>query len=66
MCGYIVKIAFSLRSNTRELTINSSIVNTESQATTCYDLSGRKLNQMQRGINILRMKDGTSRKVLIK
>lgn len=31
-----------------------------------YDISGRKLNQMQCGINILRMKDGTSRKVLVK
>ena len=31
-----------------------------------YDLSGRKLSQMQRGINIIRMKDGTTKKVLIK
>ena len=30
------------------------------------DLSGRKLSQMQRGINIVRMKDGTTKKVLIK
>ncbi len=31
-----------------------------------YDLNGRKLSQMQKGINIIRMKDGTSRKVLVK
>jgi len=31
-----------------------------------YDLNGRKLSQMQRGINIVRMKDGTSRKMLVK
>jgi len=31
-----------------------------------YDLSGRKLSQIQRGINIVRMKDGTTKKVLVK
>ena len=31
-----------------------------------YDLNGRKLSQMQKGINVIRMKDGTSRKVLVK
>lgn len=31
-----------------------------------YDLSGRRLSQPQRGINIIHMKDGTSRKVLVK
>jgi len=32
-----------------------------------YDLSGRKIfNGLKKGINIIRMKDGTSRKVLIK
>ena len=31
-----------------------------------YDLSGRKLDKPQRGINILRYSDGTTRKVLIK
>ena len=31
-----------------------------------YDLSGRKLNKPQRGINIIRYSDGTSIKVLVK
>ena len=31
-----------------------------------YDLSGRKLAKMQKGLNILRMSDGTTRKVLVK
>ena len=31
-----------------------------------YDLNGRKLSQMQKGINIIRMKDGSTRKVLVK
>jgi len=30
-----------------------------------YDLSGRRITQPQRGINLLRMSDGTTRKVLI-
>ena len=35
--------------------------------TTCfYDLQGRKLSAPQRGINIIRMSDGTTRKVLVK
>ena len=31
-----------------------------------YDLNGRKLSAPQRGINIIRMSDGTSRKVMVK
>ena len=31
-----------------------------------YDLSGRKLPALQKGINIIRMSDGTSRKVMVK
>lgn len=31
-----------------------------------YDLQGRKLNTMQRGVNIIRMGDGTTRKVIVK
>lgn len=33
---------------------------------TIYDLNGKKLDKPQKGINIIRMSDGTSRKVLIK
>ena len=39
-----------------ESTINSAI----------YDLSGRKIAKPQKGINIIRMNDGTTRKVMIK
>ncbi|MBO7660843.1 MAG: hypothetical protein J6S65_04840, partial [Bacteroidaceae bacterium] len=31
-----------------------------------YDLSGRKLERMQKGINIIRKADGTTKKVLVK
>lgn len=32
----------------------------------CYDLQGRKIAEPQRGINIIRMSDGTTRKVMVK
>ena len=31
-----------------------------------YDLNGRKLERLQRGMNIVRMSDGTTKKVVIK
>lgn len=31
-----------------------------------YDLQGRKLNSLQHGLNIIRMSDGTTRKVIVK
>ena len=31
-----------------------------------YSLDGRKLSAPQKGINILRMSDGTTRKVIVK
>ena len=31
-----------------------------------YQLNGQKLNGVQRGLNILRMSDGTTRKVVVK
>ena len=31
-----------------------------------YDLSGRKLDKPQKGINIIRYSDGTSKKILVK
>ena len=31
-----------------------------------YDLNGRKLERLQRGINIVRMSDGKTKKVVIK
>ena len=31
-----------------------------------YDLNGQRITQLQRGINIVHYKDGTSRKILVK
>ena len=31
-----------------------------------YDLSGRRLASKQRGVNIVRYSDGTSRKIMVK
>ena len=31
-----------------------------------YDGTGRKLNKIQRGVNVLKMKDGTTRKVMVR
>ncbi len=36
------------------------------EAATVYDLNGRRLTQKQQGVNIIRTKDGKSRKVLVK
>lgn len=41
---------------------NEKLTNNEAN----YDLSGRKLDKPQKGVNIIRMSDGTTRKVLIK
>lgn len=32
----------------------------------CYDLSGRRTSQLQRGVNIIKMSDGTTKKVVVK
>ena len=45
--------------------ISSSTMD-ELENTSIYDLNGRKLDKPQRGINIIRIGDGTIRKVLIK
>jgi hypothetical protein len=41
-------------------------VSSEKEEENVYDIQGRHINKLQRGINILRMSDGTTRKVLIK
>jgi len=51
---------------TEEETGLSAIDNGELKIDKVYDFSGRKLSKMQRGINIIRMKDGTTKKVLVK
>lgn len=39
---------------------------TEREASDIYDVQGRRHNTMQRGINIVRMKDGSVRKTMVK
>lgn len=46
--------------------IDSPITTEENGVEAIYDLSGRKLNEMQKGINIVRKADGTTVKVLKK
>lgn len=46
--------------------IDSPITTEENSVEAIYDLSGRKLNEMQKGINIVRKADGTTVKVLKK
>lgn len=48
-----------------------SIGNVEDEGTVSsicgyYDLSGRRLASKQRGVNIVRYSDGTSRKIMVK
>ena len=44
----------------------SPIQTSPEQEEQAFDLNGRKLNKPQKGINIIRYSDGTTRKVLIK
>ena len=46
--------------------IKYSPLNIEHSAEAWYDLQGHKLDKPQKGINIIRMSDGTTRKVLVK
>ena len=40
--------------------------NSDAWASEMYDLSGRRQNALQHGMNIIRMSDGTTRKVMVK
>lgn len=40
--------------------------NSDAWTSEVYDLSGRRQNALQRGMNIIRMSDGTTRKVMVK
>lgn len=44
--------------------INATSVNVTPTVVAIYDLTGRKIEQMQRGINLVRYSDGTVRKVV--
>lgn len=42
------------------------LVDTGNDIVNVYDLNGHRITSPQRGVNIVRMKDGTVRKVLVK
>jgi hypothetical protein len=46
--------------------VESSKLEVESSVIDCYDIQGHKLSAPQHGINIIRMSDGTTRKVMVK
>ena len=46
--------------------IEGVIMNADAEVTDVFDAEGRQLNEMQPGVNILRMSDGTTRKVIKK
>ena len=57
----------ALTDNDPKPTDISSVVNSTSEIDgTVYDLNGRRMATPQRGLNIIRMKDGTTRKVMKK
>ena len=48
-----------------ELSVSTTVLPSVSPTATHYDLYGRKLSTPQRGLNIIRMSDGTTRKILL-
>ena len=46
--------------------IEGVIMNADAEVTDVFDAEGRQLNEMQHGVNIVRMSDGTTRKVIKK
>ena len=49
-----------------ESTAVNTVRSAVSQSAATYDISGRKTESLKRGINIIRMNDGTIRKVMVK
>lgn len=49
-----------------ESTAISGITSADAQPTAVYDISGAQRNGMQRGLNLVKMSDGTVRKVIVK
>ena len=45
---------------------DGQFVDTENDIVNVYDLNGHRITSPQRGVNIVRLKDGTVRKVLVK
>ena len=57
-------VAFSYDNNTTGITTLSLDENQEPEA--IYSIDGKQLKQMQRGLNIVKMKNGTVKKILKK
>ena len=57
---------FSIETPTNINEVESSKLKVDSSSGEWYDLSGRKLDKPQKGISIIRMSDGTTRKVMIR
>ena len=51
---------------TESIPTNIGTIQTEEGTRTIYDLTGRKTDSMQQGINLLRMNDGSVKKVFVK
>ena len=49
-----------------DVTSISKLTNNIASPNYIYDLNGRRLNEPSKGINIIRMKDGTTKKVILK
>lgn len=49
-----------------DATDTPSLMAEDRKADGIYDMSGRRVEKLQRGINIIRMSDGTTRKVMVK
>ena len=45
---------------------DGQFINTGNEIVNVYDLNGHRITSPQRGVNIVRLKDGTVRKVLVK
>lgn len=48
------------------INVESGELNAENVPTAIFDLNGRKLGHMQRGLNIVRYSNGTTKKILVK
>lgn len=48
------------------INVESGEVNAENVPTAIFDLNGRRLGQMQHGLNIVRYSNGTTKKILVK
>ena len=46
--------------------VTAPIATQQPVATECYDLSGRRTSQAQRGVSIVKMSDGTTKKIVVK